>query len=107
MAEYFPVNNGTPWGAKLLQFRHQLRNVIDLGRDLQGKANATVIPGSPEDFSRLEAVFGLSPIGPETDTDSAGYKVLFQLNSVMAKLDSDVQQNNAKSVVQQFLDQIG
>jgi hypothetical protein len=104
--EYFPVNAGTQYGAKLKKFRDDLRALVDLGRDLQGKANATVIAGPPEDFSQVESVFGLSPIASATGTDMAGYKVKFQLDSVMSRLDNDAQQNNAKSVIQQFLDQV-
>jgi hypothetical protein len=106
MAEYFPVNDGVDWGSKLKQFRNQLRSLVDLGRDIQGKARATVVTGTPNDYSKLESVFGLTAIPAATGEDTAGRKVQFQIDSVMDRLDSNAQQNNNQSIIQKFLDEI-
>jgi hypothetical protein len=98
------VTNGTPvWASRAVQFRNLLEQVRDLGRELKGKAGACV---NGSDYSQLESQFGLTSNGG-TGTASTGYSFKFQLESVMAHLDSDVTQNNAATVIQQFLDQVG
>lgn len=90
------IDTSKQWGNQARRYRNLLLEVRNLGREILGKSTSTV-DGS--DYSQLENQFGIAT--------GKGESFYNELNSLVAKFETDSEVTNVKAAIEQFCNYVG